>query len=118
MVKAQNSKPFDLYSGGATMLSEALRLIRIFHDVKQRDLAARLHIAPSYLSEIEAGKKEPTMLLLQKYSEEFKIPMSSVLFFAEHMADKHVATGLKTAVSGKVLALLKFIAERSGRDAA
>ncbi len=81
-------------------------------------MAARLRIAPSYLSEIEAGKKEPTMQLLRKDPEEFKIPMSSILFFAEHLEDKHAATGLKTAVSGKVLALLKFIAERSGRDAA
>ncbi len=101
MIKAQNSKPFNSYAVGVTMLSEALRLIRIFHDVKQRDMAARLRIAPSYLSEIEAGKKEPTMQLLRKYSEEFKIPMSSILFFAEHLEDKHAATGLKTAVQGK-----------------
>ena len=45
------------------MLNEALRLIRIFHDMTQKDLAARLKIVPSYLCEIEAGKKEPTMHL-------------------------------------------------------
>ena len=100
------------------MLNAALRLIRVFHDVSQKDLAARLQIAPSYLSEIEAGKKEPTLQLIRRYSEEFKIPMSSILFFAEHIEDKTPANRLKIAVSGKVLALLNFIAERAGRNAA
>lgn len=100
------------------MLSEALRLIRVFHDISQKEMATRLQIVPSYLSEIEAGKKEPTLPLLRKYSEEFKIPMSSIMFFAEHMRDGAPASRLKTAISGKVLTLLKFIAERSGRDAA
>jgi transcriptional regulator with XRE-family HTH domain len=100
------------------MLNEALRLIRVFHDRSQKDLATRLQIAPSYLSEIEGGKKEPTLQLLRKYAEEFKIPMSSILFFAENMEDGPAASRVKTAISGKVLALLKFIAARSGRDAA
>jgi hypothetical protein len=44
--------------------------------------------------------------------------MSSILFFAEHMGDSSSTSRLKTAVSGKVLALLNFIAERAGRNAA
>jgi transcriptional regulator with XRE-family HTH domain len=116
MVKARVSKHLNSCLVG-NMLNEALRLIRIFHDITQRDLAARLKIVPSYLCEIEAGKKEPTMPLLRKYSEEFKIPMSSILFFAEHMGDGQAIDRLRAAVSGKVLALLKFIAARSRRDA-
>jgi transcriptional regulator with XRE-family HTH domain len=100
------------------MLSEALRLIRVFHDISQRDLAARLGIGAPYLSEIEAGKKEPTLQLLRRYATEFKMPLSSIMFFSEHMEDGTPVGGLKVAVSGKVLTLLKFIAERAGRDAA
>jgi len=100
------------------MLNDALRLIRVFHDVSQKDMAARLQIAPSYLSEIEKGKKETTLSILKKYSEEFAIPMSSILFFSEHMEDGVAAGRLRTAISGKVLKLLDFIAARSGRDAA
>lgn len=118
MVKAQFSNLLNSGSNGEIMLNEALRLIRVFYDITQRDMAARLQIAPSYLSEIESGKKEPTMLLLKKYSDEFEIPMSSILFFAEHMEDGQAASKLKTAVSEKVLALLRFIAARSGRNAA
>ena len=117
MVKAQFSNLLNSGYNGEIMLNEALRLIRVFYDITQRDMAARLQIAPSYLSEIESGKKEPTMLLLKKYSDELKIPMSSILFFAEHMEDGQ-ATKLKTAVSEKVLALLRFIAARSDRNAA
>ena len=43
------------------MLSEALRLIRVFHDVKQNELAERFGVSKSYLSEIESGKKLPSI---------------------------------------------------------
>ena len=39
------------------MLSEALRLIRVFHDLKQTELADRLGVSKSYLSEIESGEE-------------------------------------------------------------
>ena len=118
MVKAQYSNSLHSVSERETMLNEALRLIRIFHDVSQKDMATRLQIGAPYLSEIEAGKKEPTLQLLRKYAGEFNIPMSSILFFAEHIDNATPASRLKTAVSSKVLALLQFIAARSGRDAA
>lgn len=118
MIKAQFSNSLHSSPEGESMLNEALRLIRVFHDVSQKDMAGRLQIAPSYLSEIEKGKKEPTLLLLKRYSEEFNIPMSSILFFSEHMEDGVAAGRLRTAISGKVLKLLDFIAARSGRDAA
>ena len=98
------------------MLNEALRLIRVFHDKSQREVAAALEISPSYLSEIEKGTKEPSLQILRRYSDEFAIPLSSILFFSEHMDDGIPANRTKTFVSGKVLALLKFIAARSGRD--
>ncbi len=99
------------------MINDALRMIRVFHDVSQKELAARLQIAPSYLSEIEAGKKQPTYQLLEHYATEFKIPLSSILFFSEQMDDGKTDR-IRFKVSEKVLALLKFIAARSGRDAA
>jgi len=100
------------------MISEALRMIRVFHDLSQKDLSARLHIAPSHLSEIEAGKKQPTLQLLERYSTEFGIPVSSIMFFSEQMGGGSRAEKLRLNVSEKVLALLKFIAVRAGREAA
>ena len=40
------------------MLNECLRLFRVFHDKKSKDLAKELRIPPSHLSEIELGKKK------------------------------------------------------------
>ncbi len=96
------------------MLNEALRLVRVFHDLSQKELAEKLGISKSYLSEIEAGKKTPTLDLLNRYSEVFDIPVSSILFFSENLNNGTRTEKLRTFVSSKILAILNFIAERSG----
>lgn len=96
------------------MLNEALRLIRVFHDLSQKELAEKLGISKSYFSEIEAGKKTPTLALLNRYSEVFDIPVSSIMFFSENLNNDTRTEKLRTFVSSKVLAILNFIAERSG----
>ena len=95
------------------MLNEALRLIRVFHDMPQIDAAAKLGISKSYLSEIESGKKVPTLHILGIYSKLFNIPLSSILFFSEHMHDGVRGDRVRVAVSKKVLKLLDFIAARA-----
>lgn len=73
------------YDEDVIMIANALRLIRVFHDLKQIELADKMGVSKSYISEIEAGKKSPSIQLIEKYSEEFKIPVSSILFFAEQI---------------------------------
>jgi transcriptional regulator with XRE-family HTH domain len=97
------------------MIGDALRLIRVFHDLRQRELADKLGIAPSHLSEIEHGKKQPSLQLLELYAQEFRMPVSSIMFFSEQMNDKTLEK-VRTQVSNKVLKLLEFIAARSGRE--
>jgi transcriptional regulator with XRE-family HTH domain len=48
------------------MLNQALRLIRSYHDLSQTQLCFDLGISNSYLSEIESGKKQPTIDILKK----------------------------------------------------
>ncbi|MDF5722120.1 MAG: helix-turn-helix transcriptional regulator [Rhizonema sp. PD37] len=96
------------------MLNEALRLMRVFHDLSQKELAEKLKISKSYLSEIESGKKTPTLDLLNRYSEFFDIPVSSIMFFSESLSKDVKTEKLRTFVSSKILAILNFIAERSG----
>lgn len=98
------------------MLSEALRLIRVFHDLKQTELANRLSISKSHISEIEAGKKTPSIELIDKYSVEFGIPKSSILFFAENIGGDERARKdgeLKSAIAEKILAFLKMVEVRT-----
>lgn len=98
------------------MLNEALRLMRVFHDLSQKELAEKLGISKSYLSEIESGKKTPTIKLLNRYADLFDIPASSIMFFSESLNKDVKTEKLRTFVSSKVLAILNFISERSGHS--
>jgi transcriptional regulator with XRE-family HTH domain len=95
------------------MLNEALRLMRVFNDLSQKELAEKLGISKSYISEIESGKKTPTLELLNRYSDNFDIPTSSIMFFAESLDKDTKSEKLRVFVSSKILAILNVIAERS-----
>jgi len=98
------------------MLYKALRLMRVFHDLSQKDLAEKLDISKSYLSEIESGKKQPTLTLLERYSQVFDVPMSSILFFSESIGEKEIHKKLRETISSKVLKILELIAESSNQS--
>jgi len=93
------------------MQHEALRLVRVFHDMNQTALAERLQISKSYLSEIESGKKPVTLELLQKYADAFGMPLSSLLFFAEQV-EGGPREKVRTAIAGKVVKMLNWIAAK------
>jgi transcriptional regulator with XRE-family HTH domain len=99
------------------MLAQALRSIRIFHDLNQVEAAKRLGISRSYLSEIESGAKEPTLQLIQRYAETFSLPASSILFFSENIGRPGAHQDARRFVAGKILALMRFLEARSTEDA-
>lgn len=103
------------------MLSEALRLIRVFHDLKQAELAGQLGLSRSYVSEIEKGKKTPAMDVIEKYSARFDIPVSSILFFAEQLSDtlgkRKPVDQAKGVIAGKIIDFLKFVERKTANDA-
>lgn len=77
------------------MINESLRLLRVFHDLKAIDLAKKLSISQSYLSEIENGKKKPSLELIEKYSEVFRIKPSTILFFSEEIDQNSLKGNMK-----------------------
>ena len=93
------------------MQHEALRLVRVFHDMSQTALAERLKISKSYLSEIESGKKQVTLELLQKYAATFGMPLSSLLFFAEQVEGR-ARERVRTSIAGKVVKMLDWMAAK------
>ncbi|KAB2907042.1 MAG: helix-turn-helix transcriptional regulator [Ignavibacteriaceae bacterium] len=99
------------------MIANALRLIRVFHDLKQIELADKMGVSKSYISEIEAGKKSPSIQLIEKYSEEFKIPVSSILFFAERLEDQSYTpkdmNNAQGIIASKVIKFLSFVEEKT-----
>lgn len=96
------------------MLGEALRLIRVYHDLKQKEAADLLGVSTSYLSEIENGRKVPTLEIVQRYSDKFALPVSSIMFFAESVEGGSFDHA-RSIVAGKMLSLMKFLEARSDR---
>lgn len=99
------------------MLSEALRLLRVYHDMKQKDLAKKLGLSSSHVSEIESGNKTPSLEVVQKYAALFKIPVSSIMFFSEQIegvsTKSAIETRAKNAIASKIISLLKAIELRT-----
>lgn len=95
------------------MLHRALRLLRTYHHLTQIELAKRLCISNSYLSEIESGNKLPGLELLGKYAEVFKMPVSSILLCSEAInGERKPGTRLRVAAADKILRLLEWLEER------
>ncbi|MFC3076463.1 helix-turn-helix transcriptional regulator [Phenylobacterium terrae] len=95
------------------MLNKALRLLRVFGGLSQTELASRLGVTKSWISEIESGRKVPTLSLLNAYSKELDIPLSSIMFFSEKLQDDGQSEKTRAFVSKKILAILDYIAADS-----
>lgn len=67
------------------MLHRALKLARQYHRLSQSELAEKLQISKSFLSEIESGKKSPTLDLIDRYSRHFHIPASTLVLIGERL---------------------------------
>ena len=92
------------------MLSNALRLVRVYHDLTVSEAAERIGLSKSYISEIENNKKKVSMDVLEKYSCAFDIPMSSLLLFSEQMEQGAGGSKVQNYVADKALKFLDWIA--------
>jgi len=70
-------------------------------------MAKRLSVAQSLVSDIEGGRKNVTMDLLESYSEAVGVRMSQLLFFAEEIEGQPIARRGQLIVAEKVLQLLE-----------
>lgn len=101
------------------MLNRALKLLRTYHQYTQVELAKRLGISNSYLSELEKGDKTPGLDLLERYSEVFKMPVSSILLFSESInEDRKPGAKLRVGAADKILRLLEWLQERDAVERA
>lgn len=97
------------------MIGEALRLLRIFNGYKSAELAQKLEISQSYVSEIENSKKQPTMEILDKYASVFDMKKSTLLLFAESLEeDSSIQKSQKQRVALAGMKLLKIL-EKVGK---
>lgn len=89
------------------VINRSLRILRLYWGKSQAELATELEISQSYLSEVETGRKDVTIDLLDRYSKRLSVPMSSLLLFAEGVEGAPPARRGQVFVAGKVLKLLE-----------
>ncbi len=93
-------------------LGEALRLIRVFHDVSITELAERIDISPSYISEVENLRKKPSLELISRYAKLFDTTPSSIMFFSEEMGPKD---RIRKTIRKKTIRLLQILENHETR---
>jgi len=67
-------------SDTSSVLGPRLRAIRIRHGLSLRELARRVDLSPSSISQIETGKMQPSVRTLYALAAEFGVTMDEVLF--------------------------------------
>jgi len=83
-------------SDAPSTLGPRLRAIRLAQGVGLRELARRLDLSPSAISQIETGKMQPSVRTLYAFASEFGVTVDEVLFDQERPPQE----GATTAESG------------------
>jgi transcriptional regulator with XRE-family HTH domain len=91
------------------MLNESLRLIRVFHDMKLTDLSKDLGVSVSHLSEVEKGKKNPSLKLIEKYAKVFDIKPSAIMSFSEDIETPKPGSKLKSSIRANMVKFLQYV---------
>lgn len=100
------------------MYDRALKLIRQYHRLSQAELADKLGLSRSFVSELEKpGGKKPSIDVLERYASFFKIPVSSLLLFAERSTATNLREKSRAFAADKVLKMLEWLEETSHDDA-
>ena len=71
-------------SNGIGGFQAILKRTRTIYGYKASELSELLGISKSYLSEIENNKKQPSLELLEKYSEIYDMKLSSLILLSEN----------------------------------
>ncbi len=99
------------------MINDALRLLRLYLGLSQKQIAAEVALSQSMISEIENGTKPVSMDVLEKYCANLNIRMSQLLFFAEELDGEPLKTRGKLIIANRVLKLLDSLSPREVADA-
>jgi transcriptional regulator with XRE-family HTH domain len=83
--------------------------VRVYHDLTQAETARRVGFSKSYVSELESGNKKVSIEALERYAAAFKLPVSSLMIFAEHSENRNFTEDVRVYVAGKVLKMLDWI---------
>lgn len=88
------------------MINEALKLLRLYCGLSQVEIANKIGVSQSMISDVESSRKKVTIDLLEKYSSSMNIRMSQLMFFAEEIDGQTLKTKGQLIIADKVLKLL------------
>lgn len=98
-------------------MGETLKLLRIFFGYKSVEMAKKLEISQSFLSEIENNKKKPSLDILNQYSKVLNIKVSTIVLLSESLEnDKNSKKDIKHNVAGIGMKVLKILKENGELD--
>lgn len=98
------------------MNGQALKLIRVLNNTKSKDLAKELDISPSYLSQIENNKRNPTLKIIEKYAEVFEMRTSTLVFLLEEYEKQSFSGKIKGNTQDLVLNLMQALKKFGGHN--
>lgn len=87
--------------------AKAFRIVRAAFNLRQADLAPRLNITPSQLSLIEAGKRQPSLKVVNALARAVNMPAPLVTLLASSAED--VASTTADNVGDLAKALLRLL---------
>lgn len=97
------------------MIGETLRLLRVFNDYTMNEMSQKIGLSQSYISELESGKKQPSLDIIQKYADAFDMKPSTLLLFSESLEKDQVYNqDKKQHVARAGMKLLKIL-EKLGK---
>ena len=69
-------------------LAKALKLLRLYANMKSVYLAKKIGLSSSYTSEIEGGHKTISIDMLKSYEKVFGVDPSFIMMFADKLKNK------------------------------
>lgn len=69
-------------------LGKVLRLLKIARGFSSKELAEKMNVSATFISEVESDSKKPSLEMLSKYAAALEIRRSTILYFDEEMSGK------------------------------
>jgi transcriptional regulator with XRE-family HTH domain len=91
-------------------LGDTIREARVRKDLSLRELARKLDVTPSYLSDIENNRRVPAEDLLRKISKELGLDFDDLMARAGRFGDEAVRYMMRTPAAG---VLFRKLAEQN-----
>ncbi|GED28680.1 hypothetical protein BAG01nite_47820 [Brevibacillus agri] len=96
------------------MIGDVLKKTRAIYGYKATEMSSKLGISSSYLSEIENNKKQPSLELLQRYSEILGIRLSSLILLSENLENATKRNKSQEFIKKMMLGLINSMSKDEG----